>query len=176
MFRHVVDVFISPQVKQRDVNPEQKVHEYDYSKLYGGNGTKFRTGLQILREMISRLPTEVIGTTAYWITKIERAVGPNILFWMERVQREDPDKFPLAEVRRDYNAFADLMQAAIDSTREYETVHKRPQAINPHPDPTAQGGRGQGGNEAERAQEQCADCTCARPTRMRGGRSLGISC
>ena len=35
--RHVVDldVFISPQVKQRDVNPEKKkVHEYDYSKLY----------------------------------------------------------------------------------------------------------------------------------------------
>ena len=85
MFRHVVDVFISPQVKQRDVNPEQKVHEYDYSKLYGGNGTKFRTGLQILREMISRLPTELIGTTAYWIRKIERAAGPNILFsgWKE---------------------------------------------------------------------------------------------
>jgi hypothetical protein len=81
----VIDVFISPQVKQRDVNPEQKVHEYDYSKLYSGNGTKFHTELQILREMISRLPTEVKGTTAYWIRKIERAAGPNILFsgWKE---------------------------------------------------------------------------------------------
>ena len=38
--KHVVDVFISPQVMQCDVNPEQKVHEYDYSKLYSGNGTK----------------------------------------------------------------------------------------------------------------------------------------
>jgi hypothetical protein len=44
---------------ERDVNPEQKVHEYDYSKLYSGNGTKFHTELQMLREMISRLPPEV---------------------------------------------------------------------------------------------------------------------
>lgn len=42
------------------MNPEQKVHEYDYSKLYSGNGTiKFHTELQMLREMISRLPPEV---------------------------------------------------------------------------------------------------------------------
>ena len=25
---------LSPQVKQRDVNPEQKVHEYDYSRIH----------------------------------------------------------------------------------------------------------------------------------------------
>ena len=60
---------------------------------------------------------------------IERAAGPEILFWLERVQREDPAKFPLTEVRRDYNAFADLMQAAIDTTREYEALHKRHQPL-----------------------------------------------
>ena len=157
--KHVVDVFISPQVKQRDVNPEKKVHEYDYSKLYGGNGTKFHTELQILREMISRLPAEVGGTTTYWINKIERHAGPDILFWVERVMRDDPLKFPPREVRTDFNVFADLMQAAIDTTREYETLHKRPPAAFVHTNPTHTGGGGRGGgNDAERAQDPCPDC------------------
>ena len=136
-FQHVIDVYISPQVieatrcEPRTKGPRirlLKAVQRERDEVPHGANTE----LQVLREMISRLPAEVIGTTPYWIRKIERAAGPNILFWMERVQREDPDKFPLTEVRRDYNVFADLMQAAIDTTREYETMHKRPQAINPH--------------------------------------------
>ena len=98
------------------------------------------------------------GTTTYWIRKIERHAGPNILFWVERVMRDDPVKFPPREVRTDFNVFADLMQAAIDTTREYETMHKRPPAaLYTLLQPISGGGRG-GGNEAERAQDPCPEC------------------
>ena len=82
---HVIEVFIQPEINQRDIDPEKKLAEYKCSKLYAGNGLKFHTELGKYREILARLPESVKGEPKHWISRVELHAGSKILFWLDRV-------------------------------------------------------------------------------------------
>ena len=73
--QHVIEIFIQPKVKQRDIDPEKELANYKYSKLFAGNGLVFHTELDKFREILARLPDAVKATGEYELSGESRLVA-----------------------------------------------------------------------------------------------------
>ena len=145
---HVIDIFIQPKIKQRDLDPEKELAIYKYSKLYAGNGLAFHSELGRYREILARLPDDVKGSPRHWIKRVEMHAGSKILFWLDRVARGEP---MYADMANDWNQFAKAMAEALDKFRQYEgEPATQPPATYAH-----QANGGLGGRQPE---PKCSGC------------------
>jgi class 3 adenylate cyclase len=68
------------------------VATYDYSKLFSETGMEFTTKLLNLRELISRLPADVRASAKYWIKRIKKKAGTELLNNLDRVMKEEEEE------------------------------------------------------------------------------------
>ena len=120
--QHVIEIFIQPKVKQRDIDPEKELANYKYSKLFAGNGLVFHTELDKFREILARLPEAVKGEPRHWIARVELHAGSKILFWLDRVVRGEPRYLDIAT---SWVSFGKAMAEALNMFRQYEGEPER---------------------------------------------------
>ena len=110
--QHVIEIFIQPKVKQRDIDPEKELANYKYSKLYAGNGLAFHSELGVAAkrsEVLRYADTTTNSTTpsSKW----------NIL--------RKPASAKVASVKGDATPLDDLRDTLAQLHCEYKRVHER---------------------------------------------------
>ena len=124
--RHIDRNFIQPKVAKRDTDPEGAVATYDYSRLFSDTGMEFTAELLNLRELISRLPADVKASAKYWIKRIKKKAGTELLNNLDRAMREEEEEgdgsIDMASVNTDWTDFAYMMAKAIDIKKQYDSA------------------------------------------------------
>jgi hypothetical protein len=123
---HIDRNFIQPKVAKRDTDPEGAVTTYDYSRLFSQTGMEFTAELLNLRELISRLPADVNASAKYWIKRIKKKAGTELLNNLDRVMQEEEEEgdgsIDMRSVNTDWTDFAYMMAKAIDIKKQYDSV------------------------------------------------------
>jgi hypothetical protein len=80
---------MSPLIAKRDLDPEAEIQKFSFAEIFKSDGQNVHKVLLRLRELIDRLPHVVQANPAYWIERVEKKAGHTILFYMERVLKDD---------------------------------------------------------------------------------------
>jgi hypothetical protein len=86
---HVEIIFLSPLIAKRDLDPEAEIQKFSFAEIFNSDGQNVHKVLLRLRELIERLPHVVQANPAYWIEHMEKKAGHTVLFYMERVLKDD---------------------------------------------------------------------------------------
>ena len=110
---HVKSIFMLPLIAKRDIDPEAEVQKFNFAEIFKSDGQNVHKILLRLRELIDRLPRVVQANPAYWIERVEKKAGHTVLFYMERVLKDDKG-VKYASVQTDWIQFSNALAAAID--------------------------------------------------------------
>ena len=134
---HVKSIFMAPLIAKRDLDPEAEIQKFSYVEILKSDGQNVHKVLLGLRELIERLPHVVQAKPAYWIERVEKKAGHTVLFYMERVLKDD--KVGLyANMKTDWIQFSNALAAAIDMRAVFEGP---PSGFNAHEFVPKGGGR-----------------------------------
>ena len=106
-------IFMLPLIAKRDIDPEAEIQKFNFAEIFKSDGQNVHKILLRLRELIDRLPRVVQANSAYWIERVEKKAGHTVLFYMERILKDDKG-VKYASVQTDWIQFSNALAAAID--------------------------------------------------------------